>query len=170
MIEQLSLLSLTPEPESEPAPAPEIPLCHCCAVPGCDSLISEILLMCSRHWGQIPRELQAIYWAHYQAPDSPECIAATAAAVAAVSPPVLEPSRNQIRFLIGDRVCITEPIQGRSRPNPEDKKKPIPVWFTPWEGRVGTYCGLNRAGLALVDFGVGLYPVSLKSLSFAEMT
>ncbi|HEY9738257.1 MAG TPA: hypothetical protein V6D06_18320 [Trichocoleus sp.] len=84
-----------------------------------------------------------------------------------IGPQVLEtPVIKPQSFQFGARVVITQKIQGRDRPNPEDKKKPFPVWFTPWAGCEGIYCGLSPVGLALVDFGVPglLYPISPEKL------
>lgn len=35
---------------------------HNCAIPQCHKLIEEALLMCPRHWRQVPRELQNKVW------------------------------------------------------------------------------------------------------------
>lgn len=42
------------------APAP-----HLCHARGCQTAVPEKLLMCSRHWGQVPKVLQRAVWAAY---------------------------------------------------------------------------------------------------------
>jgi len=57
---------------------------HKCAVPDCNKVIDSKLLMCLRHWRQVPADLKVAVWRGYRAGMGPEYDVAVAAAVDAV--------------------------------------------------------------------------------------
>lgn len=82
MVEQLSLLDVPPA---------ELPSrIHRCHAIGCEKEVLPILLMCRKHWGMVPKDLQAEvrrtyrYGQEIDKQPSPEYMAAAKAAIEAV--------------------------------------------------------------------------------------
>lgn len=56
---------------TSPVPARPVPRgMHPCAAELCAKLIPHRLLMCPRHWGMVPREIQSQLWRAYTRADS----------------------------------------------------------------------------------------------------
>lgn len=136
---------------TQPQPRTVLPA-HTCHAEGCTVPVSPTMLMCGKHWFQVPKNLQREVWRHYrpgQEEDkcpSPEYLKASRAAIDSLKPKP-EPSSTEIQ--IDDRVRIVGTLSGKRD-------------FAPWKGRTGIYRGIASNGLALVDFGVPnhSYPVN----------
>lgn len=169
-MQQLSLLDLVPTPASS---ALRIPPCHTCHIPDCTVPISLTMLMCPKHWHQVPKPLQQAVWAHYRSGQeedknpSADYLKAARAAINAVTgaqtpapqPAALaQPQAVQVieqphRPAPGTR-CTLRPLidsQGRTRET--------------WAGKVLTILGYHPHGFALLDVGTSHpYPASVERL------
>jgi hypothetical protein len=178
---QLSLFALpTPDPATPQLKASELPPFHICWAPDCTVPISLSMLMCPRHWRQVPKPLQQQVWEHYRPGQEEDgktsqgyrkaAWAAIAAVTGAQNPApqpaaiaqlqavqtIEQPHSDAGRPPPGTR-CTLRPLldsQGRTRPT--------------WAGQVLTIQGYHPQGLALLDVGTSHpYPASLDRIELA---
>ena len=173
-MQQLSLLDLVPEPE--PA-APRVPPCHCCHIPACTVPISLTMLMCPKHWRQVPKPLQQQVWAHYRSGQEED---------KNPSPEYLQAARNAINAVTGAQNPAPQPaampqpqaVQTIQQPHGDNRRPPPGTRCTlrplvdsqgrtrpTWAGRVLTIQGYHPQGFALLDVGTSHpYPASIDRL------